>query len=262
MLLPRIIPVLLIKNNGLYKTTKFKNPKYIGDPINAVKVFNEKEVDELIILDYNATIEKRSPSYILIEHIASQCFMPVCYGGGIRSVDDIKRIIGLGVEKIAFNTIAAENPAFLEKAATIFGSSTIVVSIDSKKNRFGNYNVYTRSGQKSLRTKPEIFAKQMENCGAGELLINSISRDGTMQGYDLELINLIAAEVKVPIIACGGAGEINHFRDAYDNGASAMAAGSFFVFHGKHRGVLISYPSQENLENLFHQQTDCFPGLK
>lgn len=251
MLLPRIIPVLLLRNNGLYKTTKFDDPKYIGDPLNAVKVFNEKEVDEIIVLDYQASSEKRAPSYDLIEQIASQCFMPVCFGGGIQSIDQIKRIVGLGVEKIALNTIVAENPSFLEKAASIFGSSTLVVSIDLKKNIFGNYTVYTRSGKTSLKVKPEVYAKQMENSGAGELLINSITRDGTMQGYDLELISLIASEVRVPVIACGGAGKINDFKEAFDNGASAMAAGSFFVFHGKHRGVLISYPSQENLENIF-----------
>jgi cyclase len=251
MILPRIIPVLLIRNNGLYKTTNFKNPKYLGDPINAVKVFNEKEVDELIVLDYHATIENRPLAYTLIENIASQCFMPVCYGGGIRSVEEIKRIINLGIEKIALNTIAAESLSFVEKAAALFGSSTIVISIDAKKNSFGNYNVYSRSGSKSLKIKPEVFAKQMEECGAGEILINSISRDGTMQGYDLELIRLLAKEIKIPIIACGGAGDINHFKEAQDNGATAMAAGSYFVFHGKHRGVLISYPSQENLKDLF-----------
>jgi imidazole glycerol-phosphate synthase subunit HisF len=254
MLLPRIIPVLLFRDNGLYKTIKFRNPKYVGDPLNAVKVFNQKEVDELIILDYKATIEHRPPSYILIGNIASQCFMPVCYGGGIRSVEDIKIIINLGVEKIALNTIAVENPAFIEKAATLFGSSTIVVSVDVKKSGFGNYVVYTRSGSKPLKVSLEILAKRIEECGAGEILINSITRDGSMQGYDNELIKIVAKAVKIPVIACGGVGVLTHFREAYENGASAMAAGSFFVFHGKHRGVLISYPSQNDLLQLFKNQ--------
>jgi cyclase len=251
MILPRIIPVLLIKGNGLYKTIRFKHPKYVGDPVNAVRIFNEKEVDELIILDYKATIEKRQPSFSLIENIASQCFMPVCYGGGIRSVDDIKRIINLGVEKVALNSIAAEDPGFVERTAAIFGSSTIVVSIDTKKSSFGVGEVYSIAGSKSIKLRPELFAKQMEECGAGEILINSISRDGTMQGYDLEMIKIVSAAVKIPVIACGGAGALNDFREAYQNGASAMAAGSFFIFHGKHRGVLISYPSQADLKNLF-----------
>jgi len=253
LLLPRIIPVLLLRNNGLYKTVRFRSPKYVGDPINAVKVFNEKEVDELIILDYTATNESRGPAFSFIENIASQCFMPVCYGGGVTSLEDIKRIIGLGVEKIALNTIAAENPSFVEKASSMFGSSTIVVSIDSKKLVFGGYSVFVRSGSKSLKVRPDIFAKQMEDCGAGEILINSISKDGTMLGYDLDLIKIVAESVNIPVIACGGAGEVAHFKEAFLNGATAMAAGSFFIFHGKHRGVLISYPSRESLIDIFNK---------
>lgn len=253
MLIPRIIPVLLLRNNGLYKTVRFKNPKYVGDPINTVKVFNEKEVDELIILDYTATSENRGPAFSALENIASQCFMPVCYGGGITSLDDIKRIISLGVEKVALNTIAAENPAFVEKASSMFGSSTIVVSIDSKKIVFGGYGVFVRSGTKYAKVRPEIFAEQMENCGAGEILINSIQKDGTMLGYDLELIKMVSEVVKIPVIVCGGAGEMVHFNDAHLSGATALAAGSFFVFHGKHRGVLISYPSRQEFVDLFNK---------
>lgn len=251
MIHPRIIPILLLKNNGLYKTVKFNHPKYVGDPINAVKVFNEKEVDELILLDFIATLENKPPSFKLIQDIASQCFMPLCYGGGIRSVDDIKQIIQLGVEKIAINTLAAKNPSFVEQAATLFGSSTVVISIDVKRNWLGKYEVFTNSGLNVLKVKLETYVKQMENCGAGEILINSISHDGTMNGYDLDLIRLLADIVKIPVIACGGAGNINHFKEAFENGASAMAAGSFFIFHGKHRGVLISYPSQDDLATIF-----------
>jgi cyclase len=251
MILPRIIPVLLLKNNGLYKTIKFRQPKYVGDPLNAVKVFNEKEVDELIMIDFTASIEKKKPSFELIENVASQCFMPLCYGGGINSMDDIKQLIQSGIEKTALNSKAAEDPSFVEKAARLFGSSTIVISIDVKKNLFGKYEVFILSGTKVLKTRPEKFAKQMEDCGAGEILLNSISNDGVMNGYDLEVIKAVSSSVKIPVIACGGAGNIYHFKEAYDNGASAMAAGSFFVFHGKHRGVLISYPSQDELIALF-----------
>lgn len=253
MLLPRIIPVLLLRNSGLYKTVRFKNPKYVGDPVNAVRVFNEKEVDELIILDYTASNEKRPPSFSVIENIASQCFMPVCYGGGITSIDDIKRIINLGVEKISLNTIAIENPSFVEKVSSLFGSSTIVVSIDCKKLVFGGYEVYYRSGTKSAKFSPDVFARQMEDCGAGEILINSINRDGTMLGYDLELIKMLSDVVKIPVIACGGAGDMAHFKDAHFSGATALAAGSFFIFHGKHRGVLISYPSRQEFIDLFNR---------
>jgi imidazole glycerol-phosphate synthase subunit HisF len=251
MIFPRIIPVLLLKNNGLYKTLKFKNPKYVGDPLNAVKVFNEKEVDELILIDFTATIENKSPSYGLIEDIASQCFMPLCYGGGINSIDSIKQLVQSGVEKIALNSKAADDPSFVEKAANLFGSSTIVISIDVKKNLLGKYEVYSHSGSKKVKLRPEEYAKHMEERGAGEILLNSISNDGTMLGYDLELIKSVSSSVRIPVITCGGAGEINHFKDAYDSGASAMAAGSLFVFHGKHRGVLISYPAQEDLNKLF-----------
>lgn len=248
---PRIIPVLLISNGGLYKTVRFKDPKYIGDPVNAVKVFNEKCVDEIIILDYKATLENRKPDFTMIENIASQCFMPLCYGGGIKSPDDIARIIQCGVEKIAMNSEAAENYKLIENSARIYGSSTVVLSMDVKKSRSGEYEVFIRSATKSTKLRPEAYARQMENCGIGEILVNSVNLDGTMQGYDLELISLIANTVNVPVIACGGAGNLIHFREAADNGASAMAAGSFFVFHGKHRGILISYPDAESLSSIF-----------
>jgi imidazole glycerol-phosphate synthase subunit HisF len=248
---PRIIPVLLISNGGLYKTVRFKDPKYIGDPVNAVKVFNEKCVDEIIVLDYMATVNNRKPDFILIENIASQCFMPLCYGGGIKSIDDITRIIQCGVEKIALNSVAAENYQLIENTSRIFGSSTVVLSMDVKKSRFGEYEVFIRSATKSTKLKPDTYARQMENCGIGEILVNSVNLDGTMQGYDLELIDLIANAVNVPVIACGGAGNLQHFRDAADNGASAMAAGSLFVFHGKHRGILINYPDEDSISSIF-----------
>lgn len=250
-MIPRIIPVLLISNGGLYKTVRFRNPKYIGDPVNAVRVFNDKSVDEIIVLDYNATIESRNPDFNIIEDIANQCFMPLCYGGGIRTISDVCRIVQCGVEKIAINSAAVENYKFVEEVAGMFGSSTVVLSMDVKKSFFGEYEVVTRSGNKSAGIKPDDFARQMERCGAGEILVNSVARDGMMQGYDLDLIRLVSGAVNVPVIACGGAGKIEHFREAEDNGASAMAAGSMFVFHGKHRGILINYPDEDSLASVF-----------
>ena len=253
MSIPRIIPVLLLKNQGLYKTVNFRNPKYIGDPVNAVKIFNEKEVDELILLNFRASAEKQPIPFDLISDIASQCFMPLCYGGGITTMDDIRKIIHSGVEKIAVNTIAAENPGFVNEAARLFGSSTIVVSVDVRKNWMGKFELCYRSGEKALNKKPENYAREMEERGAGEILINSVSDDGSMNGYDTDLINRISSSVTIPVIACGGAGSLAHFSQAWKSGASAMAAGSFFVFHGRHRGVLISYPERKELESLFMQ---------
>lgn len=251
--LPRVIPVLLLKNAGLVKTKKFKEAKYVGDPINAVKIFNEKEVDELIFLDITASKEKKKPNLKLLDEIATECFMPLCYGGGIKTIEDIKSIINAGVEKVALNSIAIENPLFVKQASDIFGSSTIVVSIDIKKNFWGKKSIYTYSGTQSTGMDPLKFAHQMQKNGAGELLVNSIDNDGMMQGYDYELIKQISKEVDIPVIACGGAGNLNHLKEAYNAGASALAAGSMFVFHGQHRAVLINYPSQKELHEIFNK---------
>lgn len=247
----RVIPCLLLKNQGLVKTIKFKNPKYVGDPINAVKIFNEKEVDELIFLDTTATIENRKPTFNLLTQIASECFMPFGYGGGIRTLEHIKEILSLGVEKVAINSYAVENPAFIRSAAEYFGSQSIVVSIDVKKNLFGKYEVYTHSGRKAAKLNPVEFAVQMEKTGAGELFLSSIDRDGTMKGYDIELIKKVTKAVSIPVIVCGGAGRIEDFGDAVQKGgASAVAAGSLFVFIGPHRAVLINFPSSEELQKV------------
>lgn len=249
MLKARVIPCLLVRGQGLVKTVKFKDPKYVGDPINAVKIFNGKEVDELILVDITATIEQRRPPMKLISEIASECFMPVCYGGGIRNLEDIQEILGLGIEKIAINSYAVENPSFIRNAAEAFGSQSIVVSIDVKKSLFGKYEVFTHAGKKATGLDPVAFALQMEEMGAGELLINSIDRDGVMGGYDLTLIKRVADSVHIPVIACGGAGKIADFAEAVKKaGVLAVAAGSLFVFYGKHRAVLINYPTQAELE--------------
>jgi cyclase len=238
----RVIPCLLLQGEGLVKTITFKNPIYLGDPINIVKIFNDKEVDELVLLDIRATIEK----------IASECFMPLGYGGGIRNVEDMKNLFSLGVEKISINSCAVESPDLIKKATEIFGSQSIVISIDVKKSWLGKYEVVTHGGKRRTGLDPVLFAKQVENLGAGELLLNSVERDGTMQGYDLKLISLIANAVNIPVVACGGAGKLEHLADAVlKGGASAAAAGSFFVFNGPHRAVLISYPLPQELKRIF-----------
>ncbi|MFZ5553793.1 MAG: AglZ/HisF2 family acetamidino modification protein [Bacteroidota bacterium] len=248
---PRIIPVLLLNKGGLYKTLKFKEPVYVGDPLNAVKIFNEKEVDEITVLDIHASSEGRKPDLEYLSMIASECFMPLSYGGGINSIDDIKSVTKTGIEKIVINTAAIENPQFIQQAAGIFGSTTIVVSIDVKKNWLGKYEVYNKNKRKIFTTDPLKMAEEMNKCGAGELLLNAVDRDGTMLGYDRELIRKISSSVDIPVVACGGAGNLQHLKEAYQSGASAMAAGSLFVFRGTRQSVLINYPSQKEIKELF-----------
>jgi cyclase len=247
MLSVRVMPCLLLRNSKLVKTVKFRNPDYIGDPVNAVKIYNDKEVDELIFLDITATTEHKPPSFKTISEIASECFMPMTYGGGVHSLDDMKRIFNLGVEKIAINSYAVENPDFLAKAANLFGNQSIVVSIDAKRKLMGGYEVFTNGGMKGTKLDPAEWALTAEKLGAGEILLTSIDRDGTYEGYDADLISQVANVVSVPIIACGGAGRVEDFRKAVDAGASAVAAGSTVVYQGKGRGVLINFPSQKEL---------------
>lgn len=252
MLRTRVIPCLLLKNLGLVKTIKFRDPTYLGDPINIVKIFNDKEVDELTFLDITATIENTSPPFDLLAKITTECFMPLGYGGGIRRVQDIERILNLGVEKIVVNSHAVENPSFIKAAAELAGSQAIVVSIDVKKNRLGEYEVYTHSGQKATGLNPVRYAIEMEKQGAGEILLTSIDRDGTMQGYDLELTKQVSKAVGIPVVACGGAATVQHLVEAVKlGGASAAAAGSMFVFQGPLRAVLISYPTPQELRSAF-----------
>jgi imidazole glycerol-phosphate synthase subunit HisF len=250
MNLKRIIPVLLIENKGLVKTIRFDKRSYVGDPINAVKIFNDKEVDELILLDISANPEGRNPDIAMIRDIAGECFMPLCYGGGIKSLENIRQVLFVGVEKVCMNTAAIENPSFVESAAAQFGSSTIVVSVDAKKNLMGKYQVCSYGGRKKTNIELLAYVKEMEKRGAGEIMINSIDQDGAMNGYDLKMIRQVCDAVNIPVIACGGAKEISDFKCAIENGASAAAAGSMFVFNGKHRAVLISYPSPEELKSI------------
>jgi len=255
MLSTRVIPCLLLKGSGLVKTIKFKDPTYVGDPINAVKIFNEKEVDELLFLDITASVEGRRPPFKIISEIASECFMPLGYGGGVKSLADMRELFALGVEKVVMNSAAVENPYLVADAAAIFGSQSIVVSIDVKKTLLGNYEVVTRGGTRKAGTDPASLAKKMESRGAGEIFLNSIDRDGTMQGYDIDLIKKVSSAVTIPLVACGGAGKLEDFTAATrDGGASAVAAGSLFVFHGKHRAVLITYPPQHELKRILNEE--------
>lgn len=250
MLRTRVIPSLLLRGRGLVKTIKFQNPKYIGDPINAVRIFNDKEVDELVFLDITATLEKRPPQFDLIKDIATECFMPFGYGGGIHDIETANKILKMGSEKIVINS-AASDFGLLRDAADVFGSQSVVVSLDLKKSRRGKYQIYTHSGTKKTDIDPVKFAQDVEANGAGEIFLNSIDRDGTMEGYDIDLLRSITKRVNIPVVACGGAGSLEHFQQAVlKGGASAVAAGSMFVFHGLHRAVLINYPTQEELKQF------------
>lgn len=250
MLKTRVMPCLLLDGRKLVKTERFKDPNYVGDPVNAVMIYNEKEVDELIFLDINATKQAREPAYDVISNIATECFMPFTYGGGIHSIEQMKRIFALGVEKIAINSHLAMNHDLVTKASEKFGSQSIVASIDVKKSWSGHYRVHTHGGTKNTGQNPVEWAKRVEQLGIGEILLTSIDRDGTYEGYDLQLVKSVSEAVNVPIIACGGAGKVQDFGDAVKAGASAVAAGSMVVYHGAARGVLINFPSREELSRV------------
>lgn len=235
------------------KGINFKDHVYVGDPINAVNIFNAKKADELIFLDIEASRKNRIMPLGIVEKIADECYMPFAVGGGIKDVEEIKKILNAGAEKVIINTASVLNPSLIRQAADAFGSQSVVVSIDAKKNIFGKYRVCIYSGSKSTGIDPVKHAVDMQKAGAGEIMINSIDNEGGMNGYDLELIKKISSSVGLPVIACGGAGRLDDLSKAIkDGGASAMAAGSLFVFHGKKRGVLINYPSRKEIENLFN----------
>ena len=252
MLRPRVIPCLLVKDGGLVKTQKFDEPKYVGDPINAVKIFNEKEVDELIVIDIDATMNGREPDYTLIKNLAAECNMPLCYGGGVTSTEQIDRIISLGVEKVAMSSTVLSNPDVVSRSAEIVGGQSVVAVMDVKKSRFrGRYELYTHNGTQKTGVTPVDFARRAQDLGAGEIVINSIARDGMMQGYDLELVETVRNVVTLPITVLGGAGslsDIGQLIDSYE--IIGAAAGSLFVFKGVYRAVLISYPSHDEKDRL------------
>lgn len=250
---PRVIPVLLLRNLGLVKSVKFKDYRYIGDPINAVKIFNDKKADELVFLDINASKENRCISIEFVHKVGDEANMPFAVGGGINTIENIRNILSYGAEKAVIRSAACENPDFIKKAADTFGSSTIVVCIDVKCNLFGKKQVYINSYEKKTNEDPISFAQRMEEYGAGEIIIQSIDKDGTYDGYDLELIRKISESVTIPVVALGGAGKYAHFKDAVEIGkASAVAAGSIFIFHGPRKAVLISFPTKQDLKEIFN----------
>ena len=253
MLRPRIIPCLLVHKGGLVKTTRFVDPKYVGDPLNAVRIFNEKQVDELLVADIDASVMGREPDYKLIERLATECRMPLCYAGGVKTVEQVDRIIGLGVEKVAFGSAAVENPDLISKAASHVGSQSIVVVIDAKRTEPGKeYSVFVNNGKKDCFLKPAEHARNAELLGAGEILLNSIDKDGTSTGYDYKLIDAVREEVSSPITVLGGASSLDDIRDLVERyGVIGAAAGSLFVFKGRYRAVLINYPEPAQKRALF-----------
>ena len=254
MLNSRVIPCLLLQNEGLIKTLKFAKPKYIGDPINAIRIFNDKEVDELIVLDIDASKDERDPNFTLIEKFASECFVPLCYGGGIRSVQQAQQLFALGIEKICLQTAALDDPKIITEIANRFGRQSVVASVDIKKNLLGEHQIYRSVDGKKVKQPWLQCLQQLVNAGAGEVIVNSVDRDGTMAGMDLELIREAASAVTVPLIAMGGAGSLSDMKSAINAGASAVSAGAFFVFQGPHRAVLITYPDYRELENLLRKK--------
>ncbi|OEU69678.1 MAG: imidazole glycerol phosphate synthase subunit HisF [Desulfovibrio sp. S3730MH75] len=249
MLRTRIIPALQLRNESLVKPIRFGNFTYVGDPCNTVRIFNELEVDELLFLDTTATREKRSPNLKVLTDIANECFMPLGYGGGIRTSEDAKAVFDIGFEKVAVNSFAMENPAFISQLAETYGSQAVIASVDVKKNFWGHYQVRTCSGKQRTQYDPVIWAKKLETMGAGEILLTSIDREGTWAGFDLDLVKRVTEAVNIPVIAHGGAGTIEHIRDVVKNaGASAVALGSMVVFQKKGMGVLVNFPDQQQLE--------------
>lgn len=255
---PRVIPVLLIHEGGLVKTVRFRSPTYLGDPINTMRLFNDMEVDELIVLDISATRSRRPPDLEMIRTFADECFMPLCYGGGVDSIADARRLFELGVEKIAVNAAARRNPAFVRALSEVFGAQSIVVSVDVRKTLFGRYEIHDYCSGKS-DADPFAFVEDVIGQGAGEILLNAVDRDGLMTGYDLALISQVSRIAKVPLIACGGAAKLTDCVHAIGAGADAAAAGSMFVFQGKERGVLINYPTQDQLHAAFQQASQEHP---
>ncbi len=250
MLKHRVIPCLLLRNGGLVKTLKFSEAKYVGDPINAIRIFNDKEVDELMVLDITASKEKKEPNYALIEQFASECFMPLSYGGGIKTMEQAQRLFNSGIEKICLQTAVLDDLSLVKKLSGKWGSSSILVSVDVKKNWMGHAKLYAAATGKTLEKKWTDFMLDAVKAGAGEIVLNAVDKDGTMKGMDTELIKEAAKVLSVPLVAAGGAGSLADIKAAVDAGASAVSAGAFFVFQGPHRAVLITYPKYHELIQL------------
>jgi len=254
MLRSRITPCLLVHKKGLVKTVEFGNPKYVGDPINAVKIFNEKEVDELIVIDIDATVEGRGPDFNLIKNLAFECRMPFCYGGGITTVDQAKKIISLGVEKVAISSAALSNPQLLKEIGNAIGKQSLVVVLDvKKKGLFGNYELYTHNGKKSSKYKLKEYLTILNEIGIGEIVVNSIDEDGKMNGYDFKLNDIVRDLTSMPMTILGGAGSLDHIRIAIGRYKTiGVSAGSMFVFKGKYKAVLINYPDRPTRNEMYY----------
>ena len=240
----RVIPCLLIQGNGLVKTRKFKDPVYVGDPVNAMRIFSDKEADEIVVLDIDASKNSVEPNYELIAEMAGEAFMPMAYGGGVTSVEQVRRLIRCGIEKVVINSAAVGSLEWIREAVGIYGSQAIVGGVDVKKTLLGGYRVVIRSAIVEAPVDLDRHISNLVSVGVGEIFVSSVDRDGSMAGYDLQLIRRVTKGINVPIVVCGGAGTINHLAEGVRNGASAVAAGSMFVFHGKHRAVLISYSNE------------------
>jgi cyclase len=252
MLRPRIIPSLLLHDKGLVKTVNFKSPKYVGDPINAVRIFNEKQVDELAFFDIDATVLGKEPDYVLIEKLANQSRMPLCYGGGVQTVEQAQKIFSLGIEKIALSSAVIKNPQLVTQIADRVGSQSVIVVLDIKKKLLGGYEVYTHNGKRSTGINPIKFAIELEQLGAGEIILNSIDQDGVMKGFDMILIDKIAENISIPLTVLGGAGSLEDIEKVIDkHGVIGVAAGSLFVFKGPYKAVLINYPTQSEKNKVF-----------
>ena len=248
---PRVVPCLLLQGDALVKTTRFARPVYVGDPLNVLSIFSAFEADEILLLDVGATPERRRPPFDLLAKLAQECLVPTTYGGGLTSLDDIRRIIDIGYERVVLNTALDTHPSVVSEAARVFGSQAVVASIDAIRLPTGGYDVRVEGGTRGIGMDPAKHASRAQELGVGEILITSIDRDGTMEGYDLDLIRSVADAVTVPVVACGGAGTSDHLVDAFRGGAAAVAAGSMWVFQGKNRGVLIHFPRREHREALF-----------
>lgn len=252
MLKHRVIPTLLLKDGGLVKTRKFDNPQYVGDPVNAIRIFNEKEVDELTLLDIGASKQGREPDYALIEEVAGECFMPLTYGGGIKTIEQAVRIFRSGVEKICLQSLCFENLSIVRELVDSFGSQSIVVSVDVKRTFFGEHRLYCSSINSVMKSKPiQSYLAELMEVGVGEIILGSVDKDGTLSGPDTELITLASRNLDVPLVALGGISSLLDMRSAVKAGAHAVSAGAYFIFHGKRRAVLITYPDYDELERLF-----------
>lgn len=251
MLRARIIPCLLVQNKGLVKTTRFTDPKYVGDPVNAVRIFNEKEVDEIIVLDIDASVKRGEPDYQMIQNLAAECRMPLCYGGGVRTLEQAVRIIKLGVEKVALSAMLLERPALVTEIAKHVGSQSVVAVLDVKQKGKGTWEVWTHNGTRNTGRDPALLAQELEAAGVGEITVNSIDQDGVMKGYDLEIVRRVRAAVTLPMTVLGGAGSLKDLEGLIrEFGVIGAAAGSLFVFKGVYRAVLISYPNRAQKESV------------